>query len=715
MARSRAALLSLLDEDWHRVLRYGLSVTDDSPLSEVVDAMESHLRKQRSVLVDRRAFYARVQEEGENFDDRVMRAPRPNPAGVPRVQLACAAPWRAMCAPRPNLAGAAGARCCRCGRAAHADPAACRATSATCNSCGQRGHFAVVCVQVARESTVAPVEHAAPEPHIGRLIRDVYVNGVSTRPTPPVSVRLSTAAGVFTMAARADSGAEATVIGEDSLSSICVEPAQLEPCIGQPFSAVGRHPLTCIGSFQAALELGDRSTTAAVFVIKEMTGLLLSWFDCVALGILPRDFPAQIRSVEDTPRPTDDATHSGDVTPSDDVTPSALPAAAGSARCASDRPTPCETPRDRLCPATGAETGGPAPPADGPSPAAGLGGPLPAWNSDSDPPEALAPLIDSALERVRAAAERDPEHRALSEVILAGFPENRHEAPPAVRAYWGVRHQLAIDDGLVVYGARLVVPSALRRGVLEKLHESHQGVDRTKRRARLSVYWPGIDKQIADTVAACAQCRQRLPSHAREPMWREDGAPTRVFESVSADYFSAGGHTYLVYVDRLSGWPCYNKSTRRLSPLKIGSRVDLQDPATGRWNRIGVIVGVGQRRTYLVKTASGRVLWRNRRYLRPYRPLLTEPTPPVAPSAPRPPAAGAPQPPPPPPLPERTAVAAERAVRPAAGAPVVCRSPPVWSPEVETAAAAALPRRSQRQRRGPGRLQVRWGATSYEE
>ncbi|KAF0298382.1 hypothetical protein FJT64_004248 [Amphibalanus amphitrite] len=99
---------------------------------------------------------------------------------------------------------------------------------------------------------------------------------------------------------------------------------------------------------------------------------------------------------------------------------------------------------------------------------------------------------------------------------------------------------------------------------------------------------------------------QGLNRHAREPMWREDGAPTRVFESVSADYFSAGGHTYLVYVDRLSGWPCYNKSTRRLPALKLGSRVDIQDPTTGRWNRIGVIVGVGQRRTYLVKTASGR-------------------------------------------------------------------------------------------------------------
>ena len=65
----RAVLLSLVDEDWHRVLRYGLNVSASSAISEVVDAMEAHLRKQRSVLVDRRAFYARVQEEGENFED----------------------------------------------------------------------------------------------------------------------------------------------------------------------------------------------------------------------------------------------------------------------------------------------------------------------------------------------------------------------------------------------------------------------------------------------------------------------------------------------------------------------------------------------------------------------------------------------------------------------------------------------------------------------
>jgi len=48
----------------------------------------------------------------------------------------------------------------------------------------------------------------------------------------------------------------------------------------------------------------------------------------------------------------------------------------------------------------------------------------------------------------------------------------------------------------------------------------------------------------------------------------------------------------------------------------------VQDPRTGRWDRTGVVVGVGERRDYLVKMPSGRVWWRNRRFLRAHRPLL---------------------------------------------------------------------------------------------
>ena len=54
----------------------------------------------------------------------------------------------------------------------------------------------------------------------------------------------------------------------------------------------------------------------------------------------------------------------------------------------------------------------------------------------------------------------------------------------AVRTYWNMRDRLAVDGVLILCGQRVVVPSCLRRDVLQKLHTSHQGKERTKRRAR---------------------------------------------------------------------------------------------------------------------------------------------------------------------------------------------------------------------------------------
>ena len=112
----------------------------------------------------------------------------------------------------------------------------------------------------------------------------------------------------------------------------------------------------------------------------------------------------------------------------------------------------------------------------------------------------------------------------------------------------------AVDEGLVLYGSRIVVPKNCRREVLERLHDSHQGIERTKRRARQSVYWPGINSDITNMVQACEACQERLPSLPKEPM-QPDEIPTRVFESVSMDLFSHGGKHFLVYADRYSGWP----------------------------------------------------------------------------------------------------------------------------------------------------------------
>ena len=60
----------------------------------------------------------------------------------------------------------------------------------------------------------------------------------------------------------------------------------------------------------------------------------------------------------------------------------------------------------------------------------------------------------------------------------------------------------------------------------------------------------------------------------------------------------------------------YNTQSRSLRPLHIGAEVRVQHPTTKKWDRVGVIIGIGQNRDYHVKLPSGRVYWRNRRFLR---------------------------------------------------------------------------------------------------
>ena len=89
---------------------------------------------------------------------------------------------------------------------------------------------------------------------------------------------------------------------------------------------------------------------------------------------------------------------------------------------------------------------------------------------------------------------------------------------------------------------------------MSQLHESHQGTVRTKQRARLSVYWPGIDNDIDSTILSCKHCQDHLPSHTREPIVQKPKAD-RPFQEIAIDLCSHAGHTYLIIVDCHTDWP----------------------------------------------------------------------------------------------------------------------------------------------------------------
>ena len=137
---------------------------------------------------------------------------------------------------------------------------------------------------------------------------------------------------------------------------------------------------------------------------------------------------------------------------------------------------------------------------------------------------------------------------------MSGFPSNRYELHSSLLLYWKLRDHLYTDGELALYGQKIVVSAAFCRRTLARLHDIHRGVEATRRRAKQTVFWPRIDSDIASTVSACEPCQVLLPSQRQEPMMN-DYNPSRPFESISADFLTATGKSFLVIANRLSGWP----------------------------------------------------------------------------------------------------------------------------------------------------------------
>ncbi|KAK8373909.1 hypothetical protein O3P69_017815 [Scylla paramamosain] len=95
--------------------------------------------------------------------------------------------------------------------------------------------------------------------------------------------------------------------------------------------------------------------------------------------------------------------------------------------------------------------------------------------------DARSPTGDLVLDGIRTAAREDVIYTRLLECVTRGFPSTHDSLDPALRPYWKERHNLYHDDELVLLGPRIVVPSTLRREVLARLHDSHRGVEATKR------------------------------------------------------------------------------------------------------------------------------------------------------------------------------------------------------------------------------------------
>ena len=162
------------------------------------------------------------------------------------------------------------------------------------------------------------------------------------------------------------------------------------------------------------------------------------------------------------------------------------------------------------------------------------------------------PATDQRLAIYKRAQSEDPQCQMVLQYCQDGWPSEQ-DVDPSVRAYWDVQGELTVGDGLLLRGHRIVVPKALQKETLGKLHSGHQGMVRCRLRAKSSVWWPGLNKQLTDFVHNCPACAQ-MARPKKEPLLPTP-LPDYPWQRIATDLFTLSGNDYLVVVDYFSRYP----------------------------------------------------------------------------------------------------------------------------------------------------------------
>ena len=86
----------------------------------------------------------------------------------------------------------------------------------------------------------------------------------------------------------------------------------------------------------------------------------------------------------------------------------------------------------------------------------------------------------------------------MMELIFTGWPDDKSKVPSEVRPYTKYHDELAVQDGVIFKGSRIIVPTMLRRKMIQKVHEGHLRAESYLRRAKEVFFWPLMNAEVRD-------------------------------------------------------------------------------------------------------------------------------------------------------------------------------------------------------------------------
>ena len=157
-------------------------------------------------------------------------------------------------------------------------------------------------------------------------------------------------------------------------------------------------------------------------------------------------------------------------------------------------------------------------------------------------------IIPLSLEDVARKTREDKQYGKLYRALESGVLD---EKDPDLKRFNGIFNELYIENGVIYFGTRVVIPTCQHARLLEELHFSHIGIVRMKYTVRRYFWWPGITKDIEAIAAKCEGCRRYRKRPAPSPLcpWPYSRRP---MERVHVDFCEYEKRMILVMIDSFS-------------------------------------------------------------------------------------------------------------------------------------------------------------------
>ena len=89
------------------------------------------------------------------------------------------------------------------------------------------------------------------------------------------------------------------------------------------------------------------------------------------------------------------------------------------------------------------------------------------------------PVSSERLKAIQRATELNREPQTLKNVILQWWPKVKEHVPLEVAMYFHNRDELSVQNGVIFRGERGIVPTALRSEIMQLIHSSHIGTEKS--------------------------------------------------------------------------------------------------------------------------------------------------------------------------------------------------------------------------------------------